>query len=152
MVNERSGVAMVNRKVLVIPASSVFLKYRKIEKDFLRVAVYSEKLFPLQTADMMQRFYSNVFSMQSSWKLVGIYTGDNGLSKNKDNFSMLLKLCKSFEENEIGPVAALLGIAETEFRNKYIKERLGEYQLNTKPCYFLMDKIKKMILNLVCLF
>lgn len=44
-----------------------------------------------------------------------------------------------FEENEIGPVAALLGIAETEFRNKYIEERFGEYQLNIKPCCFLMD-------------
>lgn len=44
-----------------------------------------------------------------------------------------------FEENELDTVAALLGITETEFRNKYIKESFGEYQLNTKPCCFLME-------------
>lgn len=43
-----------------------------------------------------------------------------------------------FEENELAPVAALIGIPETEFRNKYIEEKFGEYQINTKPCCFLM--------------
>lgn len=44
-----------------------------------------------------------------------------------------------FEENELSPVAAFLGITETEFRNMYIKENFGEYQLNTKPCCFLKE-------------
>lgn len=44
-----------------------------------------------------------------------------------------------FEENELGPVADFLGITETEFRNKYIKEYFGEYQLNTNPCCFLEE-------------
>jgi Fe-S-cluster containining protein len=28
---------------------------------------------------------------------------------------------------------------EKEFREKYIKENLGEYQLNSRPCCFLKD-------------
>ena len=42
-----------------------------------------------------------------------------------------------FEEEELSPVAAFLGITETEFKDMYIKESFGEYQLNTKPCCFL---------------
>jgi len=45
----------------------------------------------------------------------------------------------SFEGDELGPVAAFLKMTEKEFKNKYIKENFGEYQLNIKPCCFLKD-------------
>ena len=45
----------------------------------------------------------------------------------------------SFEEKEIGAVANFLKMAEEEFKDKYIKEDFGEYQLNVRPCCFLKD-------------
>jgi uncharacterized protein len=42
-----------------------------------------------------------------------------------------------FEENELSPVAAFLGITETEFKFKYINEEFGEYQLYARLCCFL---------------
>lgn len=45
----------------------------------------------------------------------------------------------SFEEHELAPIAALLNMSETEFKNKYIEENYGEYQLNVKPCCFLKE-------------
>jgi hypothetical protein len=119
---------MPNKKVLVIPDSNVFLKYRKTEKDFLRVAVYSEKLFPFQITDMMQKFYSNVFGMQSRWKLVGIYTGDNGLQKSKDNFSTLLKLCKS------GKVDFIICNS-----SEHLADRIKTFKEVNIPIYMLED-------------
>lgn len=45
----------------------------------------------------------------------------------------------SFEEDELGPVAAFLRMGEKDFRDKYIKEEFGDYQLNVKPCCFLKE-------------
>ncbi|MBC8062852.1 MAG: YkgJ family cysteine cluster protein [Clostridiaceae bacterium] len=45
----------------------------------------------------------------------------------------------SFKEDELAPVAAFLKIAEKDFRDKYIKEELGGYQLNVRPCCFLKE-------------
>lgn len=45
----------------------------------------------------------------------------------------------SFEEEELGPVAVFLKMTEKEFRDKYIKENYGEYQLNARPCCFLKE-------------
>jgi Fe-S-cluster containining protein len=42
-----------------------------------------------------------------------------------------------FEEEELNSVAAFLEITEAEFKDMYIKEKFGEYQLNVKPCCFL---------------
>lgn len=42
-----------------------------------------------------------------------------------------------FEEEELSPVAAFLGITEAEFRDMYIEESFGGYQINIKPCCFL---------------
>lgn len=43
----------------------------------------------------------------------------------------------SLEEDELGTVADFLKIPEIEFRDKYIEEYLGEYQLKKTPCCFL---------------
>jgi len=43
----------------------------------------------------------------------------------------------SFEENELGYVSSFLNMTLEDFRDKYIKEDFGEYQLNTRPCCFL---------------
>lgn len=45
----------------------------------------------------------------------------------------------SFEEHELRAVSAFLKMTEKEFRDKYIKEDLGEYLLNVKPCCFLKE-------------
>jgi len=45
----------------------------------------------------------------------------------------------SFEEQELGPVAEYLKMTEKEFRDKYIKEDFGEYQLKKRPCCFLKE-------------
>jgi Fe-S-cluster containining protein len=45
-----------------------------------------------------------------------------------------------FEANELGPVAVFLGMPETEFRNKYINEEFGKYQLKAAPCCFLNEE------------
>ncbi len=45
----------------------------------------------------------------------------------------------SFEEQELAPVATYLKMTEKEFREKYIKEDIGEYQLKKRPCCFLKD-------------
>lgn len=45
----------------------------------------------------------------------------------------------SFEEDELGPAAAFLKLSEKEFREKYIREDMGEYLLNVKPCCFLKE-------------
>ncbi len=42
-----------------------------------------------------------------------------------------------FEEHELEPVAIHLKIPEKEFREKYINEVFGEYQLKKRPCLFL---------------
>ena len=44
-----------------------------------------------------------------------------------------------FEESELRPVSAFLKMTEKEFKDKYIKEDLGEYLLNIKPCCFLKE-------------
>lgn len=44
-----------------------------------------------------------------------------------------------FEEHELEQVAAYLKMKETEFRDKYIKENFGEFQLNARPCCFLKE-------------
>lgn len=43
----------------------------------------------------------------------------------------------SFEEDELYPVAAFLKMTEIEFKDKYIVENYGNYQLNIRPCCFL---------------
>jgi len=45
----------------------------------------------------------------------------------------------SFKEYELGPVAAFLKMTEKDFRNKYIKEEFGSYQLDAIPCCFLKE-------------
>ncbi|MDR3594428.1 YkgJ family cysteine cluster protein [Clostridium sp.] len=45
----------------------------------------------------------------------------------------------SFEEHELATVADFLKISEKEFRNNYIEEELGEYQLKKRPCCFLKE-------------
>lgn len=89
------GAVMMNKKVLIIPPADTFSKYVKTEKGSLRVAFYAEKLFPFHAVQMMQGYYSYILSLQSNWKLVGIYTDDNSINKNKNNFNKLLDLCKS---------------------------------------------------------
>ena len=42
-----------------------------------------------------------------------------------------------FEETEIGPAAACLGMTETVVRQTHIEEDLGDYLLKSKPCCFL---------------
>ena len=42
----------------------------------------------------------------------------------------------SFEEDELGPVAAFLKMGEKDFRDKYMKEESGDYLLNERPCCF----------------
>jgi uncharacterized protein len=44
-----------------------------------------------------------------------------------------------FEEYELKSVSNLLKMKEKEFKDKYIKEDMGEYLLNVKPCCFLME-------------
>ncbi|MDP4180838.1 MAG: YkgJ family cysteine cluster protein [Bacillota bacterium] len=43
----------------------------------------------------------------------------------------------TFEENELGPVAAFLNMPIEDFKAKYIKEDFGEYLLKMRPCSFL---------------
>jgi hypothetical protein len=45
----------------------------------------------------------------------------------------------SFEKGELAPVAAFIGMSENEFINKYILEEYGDYQMKTKPCFFLKE-------------
>lgn len=66
----------------------------------------------------------------------------NELFSNYD-CSQCRNCCKeysaSFEEHELGPISAFLKMAEKEFRDKYIKEDLGEYSLKVNPCCFLKE-------------
>ncbi len=43
----------------------------------------------------------------------------------------------AFEEAEIGPAAACLGLTETDFRQAYIEEVMGDLLLKGRPCTFL---------------
>jgi len=45
----------------------------------------------------------------------------------------------SFKEDELAHVAAFLKVAEKDFRDKYIEEEFGGYQLNVRPCCFLKE-------------
>ena len=45
----------------------------------------------------------------------------------------------SFEEHELKSVSDFMKMTEKEFKDKYIKEDMGEYLLNVKPCCFLME-------------
>ncbi len=45
----------------------------------------------------------------------------------------------TFEEHELEPVAVFLKMTEKEFRDKYIKENLGEHLLDKRPCCFLKE-------------
>ena len=45
----------------------------------------------------------------------------------------------SFQEEELAPVAAFLKMEEKDFRDKYINEEFGDYQLNVRPCCFLKE-------------
>lgn len=45
----------------------------------------------------------------------------------------------TFEEDELAVVAGFLNVNEKDFRDKYIKEKFGEYQLNVRPCCFLKE-------------
>lgn len=45
----------------------------------------------------------------------------------------------SFEEQELDPVATYLKMSEKQFREKYIKEDFGGYQLKKSPCCFLKE-------------
>src|SRR5665648_177329 len=45
----------------------------------------------------------------------------------------------SFKEDELDSVAAFLMMGEKDFRDKYIKEEFGSYQLNVRPCCFLKE-------------
>lgn len=45
----------------------------------------------------------------------------------------------SFEEHELATVADFLKISEKEFRDNYIEEEFGEYQLKKRPCCFLKE-------------
>lgn len=89
------GDVMMNKKVMIIPPTEAFCKYIKTEIASLRVAVYAEKLFPFQDVQIIQRRYSYILSLRNNWKLVGIYTEDNSIHKNKNNFRKLLNMCKN---------------------------------------------------------
>lgn len=86
---------MENNKVWTIPSADAFRKYAKTEKGILRIAVYAEKLFPSNTVQMMQMRYSNIMRLRNNWKLVGVYTNDNNINKNKHDFRKLLNLCEN---------------------------------------------------------
>lgn len=45
----------------------------------------------------------------------------------------------TFEEHEISIAANYLNMTVESFKEKYIIDAFGEYQINTKPCYFLAD-------------
>lgn len=45
----------------------------------------------------------------------------------------------SFEEYELATVADFLKISEKEFRDNYIEEEFGEYQIKKRPCCFLKE-------------
>lgn len=90
-----SEVVMANKKVFIIPPVDAFQKYLKTKKGSLQVAVYVEKLFPFKTVQMMQGYYSCILSLRSNLKLVGIYTDDNSISNNKNDFRKLMNLCEN---------------------------------------------------------
>lgn len=87
-----SGAAMGNKKVLMIPPVSVFSRYIRARDGMLRIAVYTERLFPF---DAFQMRFSDILRLRKNWSLVGVYTDNCNSGKNKNDFRKLLKLCES---------------------------------------------------------
>lgn len=83
---------MENKKVLMIPPVSVFSRYVRVKDGMLRVAVYTERSFPL---DAFQKRFANMLRLMINWKLVGVYTDDSNSGKNKNDFKKLLRLCEN---------------------------------------------------------
>lgn len=83
---------MGNKKILMIPPMSVFSRYVRARDGMLRIAVYTERLFPF---DAVQKRFSDILRLRKNWSLVGFYTDDCNSGKNKNDFRKLLKLCES---------------------------------------------------------
>lgn len=58
----------------------------------LRIAVYTERSFPLES---FQKRFANILRLMINWSLVGVYTDDYNSDKNKKDFRKLLKLCEN---------------------------------------------------------
>ena len=87
-----NGAAMGNKKVLMIPPVSVFSRYVRARDGMLRIAVYTERSFPLE---FFQKRFANILRLMINWSLVGVYTDDYNSGKNKNDFRKLLKLCEN---------------------------------------------------------
>lgn len=57
----------------------------------------------------------------------------------EENYAFRAYLKNHAGEDELAPVAAFLRMVEKDFRDKYIKEEFGDYQLNVRPCCFLKE-------------
>lgn len=80
---------MGNKKVLMIPPVSVFSRCVRTRDGLLRMSVYAEELCPSVTVQM--RLYE-ILRLRKNWRLVGIYTDNSSMGKNKNDFRKLVKL------------------------------------------------------------
>lgn len=81
---------MGNKKVLVIPPASTFSRYVRARDGMLRIAVYTERLWNL---DSVQMRFVNILKRMKNSRVVGVYTDDCNSGKNKNGFRKLLKFC-----------------------------------------------------------
>ncbi len=82
---------MGNKKVLIIHPADIFSRYARAGDGMLRIAVYSERSFPI---DAVQKRFANILRLMKNWSLVGVYSDDSSNSNNKNDFKKLLKLCE----------------------------------------------------------
>jgi diphthamide synthase subunit DPH2 len=85
---------MKNKKVLIAPAASCFDKYIKTHQKIVRIACYSATVFPFDDVQAVQRHFNEILKL-NNWKISGVYTDDNSIQNNKNNFEKLLNKCRN---------------------------------------------------------
>ena len=60
----------------------------------MRIACYSATVLPFHDVQEVQRHYSSLLKF-SNWKISEIYTDDNSIRNNKNDFEKLLSMCRS---------------------------------------------------------